>query len=137
MKNNQAELTCQRLDYIKFLSNAANSRYKIIQIDEFNINRGTILNMAWIQKGCPVYILQESQVEKYCVLATISNTSIKRIFIRKGNINGAIFVTFLQDLINDLKLKYDEYFAKLIITWDEAKYHSVEEMMMVITAQYT
>ena len=116
MKNNQAELTCRRLDYIKFYSNAAKSRYKTIQIEYFNFSRGTIFNMAWIKKGCPVYMLRESQVEKYCVLATISNTSIKRIFIRKGNINGAIFATFLQDLINDLKLKYDEYFAKFIIT---------------------
>ena len=103
MKNNQEELTCQRLDYIKFYRNAVKSGYKIIQIDEFNVNRGTISNMAWIKKGYPSYMLQEAPVEKYSVLAAISNTSIERILIRKRNTNGAIFATFLQDLINDLK----------------------------------
>ena len=112
MKNNQAELTCQRLDYIKFYRNAVKFGYKIIQIDEFNVNRGTISNMVWIKKGYSAYMLQEAPVEKYSVLAAISNTSIERILIRKGNTNGAIFAIFLQDLVNDLKLKYDEYFAK-------------------------
>ena len=101
--------------------------------------------MAWIKKGYPAYMLQEAPVKKYRVLIAIFNTSIKRILIKKRNTNGAIFATFLQDLINDLKLKYDEYFAKLIITWDGSKYNSVEEirlilereeMMMVITAPY-
>ena len=103
MKNNQAELTCQRLDYIKFYRNAVKSRYKTIQIYGFNANRGTISNMAWIKKDYPAYMLQEASVEKYSVLTAISNTSIERILLRKGNTNGAIFATFLQDVINDLK----------------------------------
>ena len=65
-------------------------------------------------------------------MAAISNTSIERILIRKRNTNRAIFATFLQDLINDLKWKYDEYFEKLIITWDGAKYHSVEEIRQIL-----
>ena len=83
--------------------------------------------MVWIKKGYPAYMLQEAQVEKYSVLAAISKTSIDWIFIKKGNTNGDIFDTFLLKLINDLKWKIDKYFEKLIITWDGAKYHSVEE----------
>ena len=102
--------------------------------------------MAWIKKGYPAFMLQEAPTERYSVFAAISNTSIERILIRCGNTNGVIFAAFLQDLIDDLKLKYGEYFAKLIITWDGAKYHKVEEiwqilkreeMMMVITVPYT
>ena len=146
MKNNNQELVCQKLDYVKFYNNAIQSGFKIIQVDEFNINRGTVSNMAWIKKGYPAFMLQEAPAEKYSVLAAISNTSLERVVVRKGNTNGIIFVIFLQDLIDDLIRKYDEYFAKIIITCDGAKYHSVElisqiltreEMMMVVTVPYT
>ena len=91
-------------------------------------------------------MLQEAPTKKYSVLAAISNTSLERVVVRKGNTNGIIFVIFLQDLIDDLIRKYDEYFAKIIITCYGAKYHSVElisqiltreEMMMVVTVPYT
>ena len=146
MKNNNQELVCQRLDYVKFYNNAIQSGFKIIQVDEFNINRGTVSNMAWIKKGYLAFMLQEASTEKYNVLAAISNTSLERVVFRKGNTNGTIFGIFLQDLIDDLVRKYDEHFAKIIITCDGAKYHPVElisqiftreEMMMVVTVPYT
>ena len=64
MKNNNQELVCQRLDYVKFYSNAIQSGLKIIQVDEFNINRGTVSNMAWIKKEHPAFMLQEAPAEK-------------------------------------------------------------------------
>ena len=74
MKNNNQELVCQRLDYVKFYNNAIQSGFKIIQVDEFNINRGTVSNMAWIKKGYPAFMLQVAPAEKYSVLTAISNT---------------------------------------------------------------
>ena len=82
----------------------------------FNVCRGTVSNMAWIKKGYTALILQEAPTERYSVLAAISKTRIKRILMRCGNANGVIFTAFLQNLVDDLKIKYDEYFAKLIIT---------------------
>ena len=76
MKNNNVELVSQRLDYINFYLSAVKSGYKIIQVDEFNVSRGTVSNMAWIKKGYPAFMLQEAPTERYSVLAAISNTSI-------------------------------------------------------------
>ena len=76
-------------------------------------------------------MLQDAPTKRYSVLVSISNTSIKRILIRCENTNGVIFAVFLQDLIDDLKLKYDEYFVKLIIRWEGAKYHKIEEIRQI------
>ena len=63
-------------------------------MDEFNDNRGTISNITWIKKGYPDYMLQEAPVEMHSFLASISNTSIESILIRKGITNRAIFLHF-------------------------------------------
>ena len=76
MKNNNQELDCQRLDYVKFYNNAIQSKLKIIQVGEFNINRRTVSYIKWIKKRYPAFILQEVPAEKYRVLADISNTLI-------------------------------------------------------------
>ena len=129
----------------QFYHSSAKSGYKIIQVDELNISRGIISNMAW-EKNYPAFMLQDAPTKRYSVLVSISNTSIKRILIRCENTNGVIFAVFLQDLINDLKLKYDEYLVKLIIRWKGAKYLKVEEIWqifrkirkdVVITVPYT
>ena len=52
----------------------------------------------------------------------------------------------MDKLLSNLKLKYQEYIAKIIILWDVARYHLVneidkllksEEIMMVVTIPYT
>ena len=52
----------------------------------------------------------------------------------------------MDKLINNLKLKYGEYFAKIILMWEGARYHQIkgiqdllksEEIMMVVTVPYT
>ena len=43
-ENNNKELVCYGLNYAKFYNNAIQSGFKIIQVDEFKINRGTVHN---------------------------------------------------------------------------------------------
>ena len=63
------------------------------------------------------------------------STSLERIVVRKENTNNTISGIFLQDLIDDLVRKYDEYFTKIIITCDGAKYHSVELIIQILTRE--
>ena len=68
------------------------------------------------------------------------------VTVGEFNTTGSIFCIFLRNLIEHLKLKYEEYFAKIILTCDGARYHQIkiidnflknEEMMMVTTIPYT
>ena len=80
------------------------------------------------------------------VIACVSSTGFECIAISDKNSNGAVFLVFIDKLISNLKLKYGEYFAKIIIMWDGARYHLIqgihnllksEEIMMVMTVPYT
>ena len=53
-------------------------------------------------------MLQETLVEKYCVLAITSNAIINGFLNERKH--QVIFTTSFQDLINDLMLNYDKYF---------------------------
>ena len=38
-------------------------------------------------------------------------------------------------LLSNLKLKYQEYFTKIIIIWDEARYHLVHEIDKLLKSE--
>ena len=80
------------------------------------------------------------------VIAAVSWSGYEYIAVSEFNTTGSIFHIFLKKLIQHLKSKYDEYFARIILTWDGARYHQInnihnllitEEMMMVTTIPYT
>ena len=76
----------------------------------------------------------------------VSSNWFECIAICSDNTNGSVFWCFMDKVLSNLKLKYQEYFAKIIILWDGARYHLVnemdkllksEEIMMVVTIPYT
>ena len=84
--------------------------------------------------------------KKMNVIAAVSWSGYEYVMVSEFNTTGSIFCIFLKNLIQHLKLKYEEYFAKIILTCDGARYHQIknidnllinEEMMMVTTIPYT
>ena len=80
------------------------------------------------------------------VIAAVSWSGYEYVTVSEFNTTGSIFCIFLRNLIQHLKLKYEEYFAKIILTCDGARYHQIKnidnllinkEMMMVTTIPYT
>ena len=59
------------------------------------------------------------------VIAAVSWGGYEYAIVSEFNTTGSIFCIFLRNLIQYLKLKYEEYFAKIILTCDGARYHQI------------
>ena len=92
------------------------------------------------------FAIQEIKCKKINVIASVSWTGFECIAISSLNSNGAVFWVFMDKLICNLKLKYGEYFEKIILKWDCVCYHLIKgiqdllkfkEIMIVVTVPYT
>ena len=115
LKNKNQDLRTVRLDYIKFMKQAVKSGYKIVQIDEFVINRSTSSNMAWIEKNKPAFAIKDTTSKSFSVISAISNTNYEFVQIRQETTNGIMLSLFIQELIDFLKTKYGEHFASVVL----------------------
>ena len=115
IENKIQDLRTVRLDYIKFMKQAVKSQYKIVQIDELFIHRSTSPNMACIEKNKPAFTIKGTTSKSFSVNSAISNTNYKFVHIREETTNGTVFSLFIQELIDFLKTKYGEHFAKIIL----------------------
>ena len=61
------------------------------------------------------------------VIAAVSRSGYEYVMVSEFNTTGSIFYIFLRNLIQHLKLKYEEYFAKIILMCDGARYHQIKK----------
>ena len=146
MKNKSNELITQRLDYIKFVNFANENNLKIIQIDEFIINRETAIKRGWIQKGEESWVMRHNQTTKFWWIAAISNWWLELLWISKENTNSKLFVKFLTLLTKRITAKYKDSIEMIIFVWDGAPYHCTNQIkrflrrkkiLMIRTIPYT
>ena len=76
-----------------------------------------------LNKGEPASAKQEIWPKKMNVIAAVSWSGYLYVTVSELNTTRSIFCIFLKNLIQHLKLKYEEYFAKIILTYDGIRYH--------------
>ena len=145
-KNLNRDLLIKRLAYTHLIDTIDQDGYILVQIDEFSIGRNIFPSMAWTEKGWSGYALNDTIQNRWSVIAAISNFSFEAVAISKNNTNGAVFVEFLELLIENLKIRFWDKISKIVLSADGARYHSVKEldavlkknkMMLIQTIPYT
>ena len=130
----------------KFYRMWKQQNFKIIQVDEFTVGRGTFVNMTWSKLGESGYAIQPPTASRFSVIAAIWDSNLELVAISQINTNGKIFVEFMKILNAEIEQRYRELKDKIVITFDGARYHEVKDveefcktmdLMVVQTPPYT
>jgi transposase len=89
----------------------------IISVDEFCINRNSHKNYGRSIKGKKLFIKERPISKRYSVICAISNSDLLAYEIHQSNINGEIFMNFIQNKI----LKYHK---NKFILMDNVSFHT-------------
>ena len=122
------DIKAKRSDYTKFIKLFHQSKVKVIQIDEFTVERGTMPKMTWTERGKYGFTIHIQPNGRFSVIAAISSTNLELVTISDSNMNRNVFLEFMKLLSTEIDKRYEGVKKKVVITMDGARYHWVSEI---------
>ena len=84
--------------------------------------------MAWSKCGESGNVLQSPTASRFSVIAAICDSNLELVAISNSNTNGKVFHEFVRLLSKEIDSRYGELKDKLVITFDRARYHWVDNV---------
>ena len=109
--------------FVVLLMDLINDSKRIVNIDESSLSRLTKTNYTWGIKGVPVVTKNVRFIGSLNIITAISTSGYSYSTILTETTNSKIFIQFLKQLVNNLKLNEKVKETEILIVMDNSQVH--------------